>query len=140
MPDAGASRGFVFRPEPGDEVVVGFLNDDPRHPVILGALHGSKNSPPAPFDQATAENHPKGIVTRSGTTLAFFDDKPALSIETAGGNKVTLDDDAGHLEVADQHGSTVTLSQDGVVIKSAKDVVIEAGGNVEIKGQKVDVK
>ena len=45
-PDAGKERGFFFRPEPGDEVVVGFLNDDPRQPVILGALYSSKNAPP----------------------------------------------------------------------------------------------
>ena len=39
-------RGSVFRPAPGDEVVVGFLNDDPRSPVILGALFGSRRERP----------------------------------------------------------------------------------------------
>ena len=32
-----------FRPEIGDEVVLGFLNDDPRYPIVLGILsEGSK--------------------------------------------------------------------------------------------------
>lgn len=32
-----------FRPEVGDEVVLGFLNDDPRNPIVLGILsEGSK--------------------------------------------------------------------------------------------------
>jgi uncharacterized protein involved in type VI secretion and phage assembly len=32
-PDAGNDRGSLFRPEIGDEVIVGFLNDDPRYPL-----------------------------------------------------------------------------------------------------------
>src|SRR5262249_9567354 len=40
-PDAGDERGFFFRPEMGDEVVVAFFDDDPRRPVILGMLHSS---------------------------------------------------------------------------------------------------
>ena len=39
--DAGHNRGFFFRPELGDEVVVGFFNDDPRQAVILGMLPSS---------------------------------------------------------------------------------------------------
>ena len=39
--DAGDGRGTYFRPEIGDEVVVGFLDDDPRNPVILGMCHSS---------------------------------------------------------------------------------------------------
>ena len=30
--------GEVFYPEVGDEVVAGFMNQDPRYPVILGSL------------------------------------------------------------------------------------------------------
>lgn len=140
-PGAGKERGLVFRPEAGDEVVVGFLNDDPRHPVVLGSLHGSKNRPAVPFATPTADNVEKGIVTRAGTTLAFLDDeKPSVHLATAGGNKVTVDDEGERIELADQHGNAVTLSKDGVAIHSATDLVIEAGGNVEIQGVKVDVK
>jgi len=35
--DAGKQRGQVFWPEPGGEVVVGFINGDPRQAIILGA-------------------------------------------------------------------------------------------------------
>ncbi|NEQ54962.1 MAG: type VI secretion system tip protein VgrG [Leptolyngbya sp. SIO3F4] len=35
--DAGDTRGSFFRPELTDEVVLGFLNDDPRDPVFLGS-------------------------------------------------------------------------------------------------------
>ncbi|MEM8962004.1 MAG: type VI secretion system tip protein VgrG [Acidobacteriota bacterium] len=139
-PDAGAGRGLVFRPEVGDEVVVGFLNDDPRHPVILGSLHSSTHPPPTPFAQPTAENIEKGIVTRSGTTLVFLDeDKPSVRIETAAGNKIVVDDRGERIELADQHGNAVILSKDGVSLESGKDILINATDNVEIKGSKVDI-
>ena len=34
--DAGENRGSFFRPEIGDEVIVGFINDDPSQAVVLG--------------------------------------------------------------------------------------------------------
>jgi Rhs element Vgr protein len=140
-PDAGRERGFFFRPETGDEVVVGFLNDDPRQAVILGSLFGSKNRSPGSFGEPKEENKLKGIVTRQGTTISFNDDeKPSVFIQTPAKNKILLDDDRQTITLEDQHGNTVTLSKDGIVLKSAKDITLDASGSVTIKGQKVDVK
>ena len=139
-PDAGKERGYLFRPEPGDEVVVGFFNDDPRQAVILGAMFGVKNVPPEDLATPTQENIDKGIVTKAGTKIIFADEEKAkLLIETPGENKITVDDEAQLIELADQNGNTVTLSQGGIQIKSAKDLKIEASGDVEITGQTVDV-
>ncbi len=139
-PDAGAARGFFFRPEVGDEVVLGFLNDDPRRPVILGSLFGSKNAPPTAVTQVTAENVHKALVSRGGATIGFSDeDKSSVFIETAGGSTVRLDDATETVRVADGHGNELTMGKDGIVIKSAKDLTFEASGKVEIKGQKVDI-
>ncbi len=139
FPDAGKGRGYFFQPEPGDEVVVGFFNNDPRQAVVLGSLYGSKN---APKDfKLTKDNLEKGLVTKKGSTIKFVDkDKASILIETPKKNLILLDDDAEKIEVADQHGNKITMSKDGITLKSAKDVKIDASGNVEIKGQKVDVK
>jgi Rhs element Vgr protein len=141
-PDAGKDRGYFFRPEPEDEVVVGFLDNDPRYPIILGALYGSKNTPAAAMGEPTDKNAKKGIVTRKGTTIGFVDgDKPSVFIETANKNKLLLDDDGEQISLEDQHGNSITMTKDGIVLKSAKDFKIDAAsGNVEIKGSKVDVK
>ncbi len=141
-PDAGRERGYFFRPEEGDEVVVGFLNDDPRQPVVLGSLYGSKNSPPADWAKLSADNLRKGFVTRKGTVVGFVDDeKASVFIETAQKNKIVLDDESETIQMSDQHGNSVVLSKDGVEIKSAKDVIIDGSrGNVEIRGKKVDVR
>ena len=70
--DAGKERGFFFRPEIGDEVVVGFLDEDPRHAVILGMM--SSSALPAPM-KGSDDNHEKGYVSRSGMRLTFNDDR-----------------------------------------------------------------
>jgi uncharacterized protein involved in type VI secretion and phage assembly len=140
-PEAGKGRGYYFRPEPKDEVVVGFLNDDPRHPVILGSLFGSTNAPADAMGAPSDKNEQKGIVTRGGTTIGFIDkDKASVFIETASKNKLLLDDDAETICLSDQHGNSITLSKDGIELKSAKDLKIEADKDVEIKGAKVDIK
>jgi uncharacterized protein involved in type VI secretion and phage assembly len=140
-PDAGPKRGYLFRPEPGDEVIVGFLDDDPRWPVILGSLYGTKNAPAAAIGLPTAKNEMKGLVTRGGTTLMFVDgDKASVYIETAQKNKLLLDDAAGAVSLSDQHGNSITMNAEGIVLKSAKGFKVDATGEVEIKGSKVDIQ
>jgi uncharacterized protein involved in type VI secretion and phage assembly len=140
-PDAGNERGFFFRPEVGDEVVVGVLNNDPRYPVVIGSLYSSKNSPPKDFAKLTDKNIGKGFVTRSGTTITFLDDSSAsVFIQTPTNNKILLDDEAKAIKLTDQHGNSVTMDQSGIVIKSSKDLKLDVSGNVEISGAKVDVK
>src|SRR5688572_3184187 len=39
--DAGDDRGAFFRPELRDEVIVGFINNDPRDGIVLGMLNSS---------------------------------------------------------------------------------------------------
>jgi Rhs element Vgr protein len=139
-PYAGNGRGQFFWPEIGDEVVVGFFNDDPRQPVIMGALHSSKNAPPTDLAPAT-KNLQKGFVTKNGTTLRFVDDeKASVFIETPQKNKIRFDDDSEGIYISDQHGNTLTMDRNGIQLKSAKDLTIEASGNVQIKGSTVDVK
>lgn len=139
-PDAGNARGFCFRPEVGDEVVVGFFNDDPRQPVVLGALFGSKNPPPEAVHDTSNKNNLRGLVTRSGLTLALDDDKKQLSLQTPSGAKLLFDDDGEAIVLSDKHGNKITLDKDGVCITSAKDFQVKAGsGNVTVKGSKIDL-
>ena len=88
--DAGDERGTFFRPEIDDEVVVGFLDGDPRFPVVLGQCHSSAKPAPEP---AKDDNHVKGYVSRSKMKLTFDDDKKVVVLETPAGNKLTLSED-----------------------------------------------
>ncbi|MEO1655167.1 MAG: type VI secretion system tip protein VgrG, partial [Bacteroidota bacterium] len=43
---ASKDIGAFFYPEVNDEVVLGFLNEDPHHPIILGMLYSKQKKPP----------------------------------------------------------------------------------------------
>jgi Rhs element Vgr protein len=122
--DAGSARGTSFRPEIGDEVVVGFLDDDPRDPVILGALHSSAKAPPIP---GADKNHEKAIVTRSGMRIHWNDEDVEATIDTPGGNKILLSDKEKGILFEDQNGNKIVLGPDGIAIESPKEIAIKAG-------------
>jgi Rhs element Vgr protein len=137
LPDAGDSRGTAFRPEVGDEVVVGFLDDDPRHPVILGALYSSgKASPIAAAD----DNHEKAIVTRSGMRVHWHDEDKVATIDTPAGNSIILSEKDKAVSIADQNGNSVKLSSDGIALESRKDIILKATGDVKIEGMNFKAK
>lgn len=129
--DAGDQRGTFFRPEIGDEVVVGFLGDDPRHPVVLGMCHSSAKPAPEP---AKDDNHRKGYVSREKMQFIFDDEKKAISLETPGGNKITLSDEDKGITLEDQNGNKITLNDSGIVIESSKELTIKATKDIKVEG------
>ncbi|MFM7733931.1 MAG: phage baseplate assembly protein V [Cyanobium sp.] len=147
-PDAGDGRGFVFRPAPGDEVVLGFLDEDPRQPVVLGALHSARHPPPKPVDDPQASADLRALVSRAGTRIVFDDAKPSLTLETTADgsaegtykNRIAIDENAGTITIEDQHGHVIRLSDKGISLTSAKDLTIEAKGKVTVKGASVDIQ
>ena len=130
--DAGNKRGTFFRPEIGDEVVLGFINDDPRHPVILGMLNNGKNPSPL-LTPIKDTNHEKGVVTRSGLKVWFNDDKKVMTLETPGGNQIVISDEGKGITLRDQNQNTVELNSSGIKLKSSKDIVLEATGKLTLK-------
>lgn len=131
-PDAGSSRGTFLLPEIDDEVLIGFLNDDPRHPVVLGMLHSSAHPPP---EEASDDNHIKGYYSRSGMRILFDDDKTALKIDTPGGNEISLDDDAGEIALTDSNGNKIRMSSAGINISSAGKLTLKASSDIVAEGQ-----
>lgn len=144
--DAGADRGIIFRPEVNDQVIVGFLNDDPRDPVILGMVHtgnkarGQGNQIPEGFE-ATRDNSIKGIVTKGKMRITFDDSKPSVQISTPGDKIVTLDDKVGSITLTDEFDNLIEMGKDGIKIKSAKGKVeIEGSEDVTLNSTKKNVK
>ncbi len=121
--DAGAARGSFFRPEIDDEVVVGFVNDDPRSPVILGSMHSSNAPSPVAPSQA---NNEKGLETRGGQRLVFDDEDGGAVLGSANGNLIELSDGLGGIKIEDENGNSITLSSSGIEIKSASDIILDA--------------
>jgi Rhs element Vgr protein len=126
-------QGGFFLPEPGDEVILGFLNQDPRFPVILGSMYSQKNKPYSEFEP-NEKNSMKGIVSKSELRVMFDDEHKVLTLTTPGKNTLVLDDQNKQIEIKDQNGNSIVMSSSGIAIKSDKNITLEAGQNVSIKG------
>jgi Rhs element Vgr protein len=128
--DAGDARGFFFRPEIGDEVVLGFLNDDPRQAVILGMLHSSAKAAPL---QGSDDNHEKVFQSRSKMKLYFNDDTKVMKLETPVGNKITLSEEDKAIKVEDQNGNKIEMTSAGIKIESSKALTLKAGTELKLE-------
>lgn len=127
-PVAGNGYGFIFRPEIGSEVVVGFMNDDPRNPVVLGSMHSSWN--PA-YDEATDDNYIKTFITTGGVKIQIDDEKNRIEVATPNGNSFIMDEDAGEVTLTDNNNNQMKFSADGIFL--------ESGGNISIKSASGDI-
>lgn len=119
---AGNDRGFVFRPDVGDEVIVGFLNNDPNDAIVLGSLHSNNNAAPSAFP-ANDDNFKKGFVSKTGLTLSFDDDEQAKLISINGGTsgpKIDLDAVNNKITIALDASNFIELSTQGVKVKGTR--------------------
>jgi Rhs element Vgr protein len=133
---ASNTFGSFFLPEIGDEVILGYLNDDPSYPIILGSVYSSKNTPPI---EPAEDNYTKMLLTKSKLKIQFDDEKKIITIETPGGHSVVMDDDAKKITVSDLNGNTIETSDGGVSISSPKDLTLKANGSISLKAGK-DIK
>jgi len=109
-----------FVPKEGDLVWVAFEGGDPDAPVWLGAWYAKDSVP----KEADADPPVKRV------------------IKTPAGHLVILDDtkDKEQVIVADKTGNRIELRTDGVLIKCAQNLTIDASGKqIEIKASSVAV-
>ena len=131
---AGAGRGQVSLPSVGDEVLVGFENDDVARPVVLGGLFGTKSTAPSTpvLDDGKVVGHV--IRTDSGHLIHLSEgqgDSSSFIQLLAAGEKQTL-----------KLGKTgVELTADGdVPLKitvGSSSMVFDGKGAVTIKGSTI---
>ena len=134
--DAGKERGSFFRPEIGDEVIVGFVDDNPLHAVILGCLHSSKNT--APITPADT-NHIKGIYSREKMKWQMDDEKKEILFETPAGNKILISEDQKGITLEDQNGNKIVMNDSGIEITSSKDFKVKASGDIKLEGTNAEI-
>ncbi|KEY19077.1 type VI secretion system tip protein VgrG [Kaistella antarctica] len=127
--EAGHERGWIFRPEIGDEVILGFINDDPRQAIILGSLHSAKNAAPI---VAEDENNLKGYISKENLKLLFDDEHRIISILTPTAT-IQLDDNAGKITLRNEE-NLVEISADGIKMETQKDIKLKAAGNIDLEG------
>ena len=126
---ASNKAGFLFYPEVGDEVILGFFGGDPSSPVILGSLYSGKRTPPQALEQA---NNMKQILTREKLSVEFNEEKKSITISTPGKRKFVLDDDAKKISVEDGSGNKIEMSDSGIKMESKKDIAIDTKGKFSV--------
>lgn len=131
--------GIFFQPEIGDEVILGFLNDDIRNPIILGSVYSKKHM----VHNLYAPDEPntyKAIVTNSHMRIEFEDVKRILTIWTPNENYIEINDDAGTITIEDENKNKVVMSSAGIDMYTPKDFIVKADGNISMEaGKNVDV-
>lgn len=130
-PDAGSSgavsknRGYVFIPEEGDQVMVGFENGNPDAPFVLGSLFHGVNGAGGGADNVT-----KSISTRSGHTIELNDtgDGTHIIIRDPGGNEIFLDTRGRNITITAPE--TITLQAKNINLHAEESIAAMAGLNI----------
>lgn len=125
-PDGGSSepftknRGYVFIPEVGDQVVVGFRYNDPDRPFVMGSIfHGGTGA------GGSDANHLKSIATRSGHLVEFNDGPSSPGITITDINKNII-----HIDTA---GNNITITANENMVLNSKNMQINVGENLDIQ-------
>ncbi|MGH7943391.1 MAG: phage baseplate assembly protein V, partial [Opitutaceae bacterium] len=126
VPFAGNNRGTFFIPDVGDEVMVVFVNGDPRHPVVVGGLWNGTDT--APESISSGRNIKKVIRSKNGVkiTLEDEDGREKFIAETPGGQKIILKDGPGAVTIEDSNGNSIKLESAGITITASAKVTINA--------------
>lgn len=127
---ATADSGFVFYPEVGDEVLLGFLNNDPSFPIIVGSLYSSKiklSADHEPDDKNTF----KAISVSKGKMKIEFDTtdgKEILTIVTPTKNTIILNDADKMITIEDPNNKNkIVMDKAGILIEADKDIIMKSG-------------
>ncbi len=117
---AGNERGAYFPFEKGDEVVVGFVDNDEDYPIILGALWSGQDPPPPDAD-TSASNNTRTIVSRGGHELTFDDTDKAgkVLLKSKGGMQILMDDSAKSLTIKFDDSNSIVIDASGVTVTGA---------------------
>jgi uncharacterized protein involved in type VI secretion and phage assembly len=132
-PHAGADRGFMFMPEKGDEVVVGFENGDPEKAVIFGCVWNGVDGAPR-----------MGFYDKAGdvTSNADMNDNNVKRIVTKGGNRIQMVDKEGQqaIVLGTPHSIRIMMiegcKETGgtmLCLDSSGDIFLNAGGRIHFK-------
>jgi uncharacterized protein involved in type VI secretion and phage assembly len=136
-----ASRGFLWIPQIGDEVLVAFAENDMSSCYILGGLWSTMNRPPIslPSDVLNKKVIKTGLTEALGHEIEMDDAKQSVTITTSTKQKVTLD--PTKIELTNLAG-TVTVKLDNVTqavtISAVNKIALEAL-TIEMKATKIDM-
>ena len=130
-PAAGANRGLLMTPQPGDEVLVAFEHDDEEHPYVIGSVWNGTAKPQelAHADGSFALRSDKQVLIEAAEAMTLTGDKE-FTVSSAGSAKITTSERSGEGAPGD-----VTLDAKGkAVVKAGTAASMDAGTEASISG------
>ena len=128
----GENNGIFFIPETGTQVVISFIANDSRNPVILGCLYTNSKKP---YESINENNNLKCFMTKSNLKIEFKEDEKEISISTPSGNKIFLNEENKEISIQDQNNNSIKTSSSGIDIQSGKNINISSGGTIKISAK-----
>lgn len=126
---AGADHGTFVIPEVGDEVIIGYIHQNPDRPFVLGSVYNKIN---APADNWYEEkNKIKAFKTMSGNEVIFSDKEGESEI------KILNNDGKNSVTMTMNGGSSITISTNNQMNLSGKNITIDASDDLELKGKNI---
>ena len=123
--DVKSNRGFVFIPEVGDQVLLGFRHGDPARPYVMGSLFNGTTGKGG-FDS----NHKKSLTTRRGSTVTFDDTAHTILLQTTRDNKIFIDELNGTITISS--AEEVNVKTKNINIDASEDMKINVGRNLDL--------
>ena len=129
---ASQEAGSFFMPELEDEVVLGFINADPRSPVIIGSLYSAKRKPPVEGDE---NNSKKTITSKNQLVLIFNDQDQEMILKTPGEEERTIkiSNKDSTIEIINGSANKLLLGSKNIEIFSGQDITLNAKGAINLK-------
>lgn len=143
VPVATSRVGVASIPPVGGLVLVQFVGGDVNRPVITGGLYNDEDRPPVNAEGQWLCHLPLGAGDGEGVRVAASSaDTPALEVQIGGALAMTLKDDDPVVSLDVGGGAAeLTIDSDGTVrLTSGRDLAVEAGTNLTLKGQNVKVE
>lgn len=128
----GENNGIFFIPETGTQVIISFIANDSRNPVILGSLYTNSKKP---YESINENNNLKCFMTKSNLKIEFKEDEKEISISTPSGNKIFLNEENKEISIQDQNNNSIKTSSSGIDIQSGKNINISSGGTIKISAK-----
>ena len=135
-PDGGSSsdvksnRGFVFIPEVGDQVLLGFRHGDPARPYVMGSLFNGTTG-----GGGGQGNNCKSLTTRSGSSLKLDDSAGSVTLHDKGGVSMNFDGAGNSTLNAKATHSVNAGSNASINVGKGKCLLnMDSAGNITLDG------
>ena len=137
-PMGGKDRGLFLFPQVGDLVVLGYLENDPHRPIVLGSFWNTESPAPVKVEQGKAEDY--CLKTPNKVELALHDEdkKQKITITMPSGIVVMIDDEKQTVTAKNKSDDTaITMKmKDGEIELKAKSKLTLSAGNASVTLEK----